>query len=304
MIPYDLQGITLRQIEIFFKCAELQNFTKAAAELHVTPGMISKKIADLEAVLNFSLFFRQKNRVALTEEGKSLYAAWRQPVEAMTSRAEDIKEYSKQNRTINFFLWRSTNPERYFVPLMNAILAEEDVLFRIISSEDPCSLDDIASGKLDIAFMPKFMERGVREMESLDSFLALPSPLYAALSENNPLSEKKVLLMEDLQGVNLLSYEGMVPWYTEMVRELCLEHGFSARLKTVEKQVFSTNYLHMDKNAALITDKYFHAFRSNAVEYRELQNTESGLLMIYRKNVPAHVRHLLEFAWNFYKEFR
>ncbi len=304
MIPYDLQHITLMQIDIFFKCAELKNFTKAAEELRITPAMVSKKISALESALGFPLFCRQKNRVTLTAEGEALYAAWRSPIESMVYHAANIKENHNKSRTIEFSLWASTNPERFFVPLINAFSAEEELLFHLHLREDPGVLEDIVSGKLDVAFMPKFAERGIREMQSLDYFLAVPSPLYVALPADHPLAQKKTFSVEKLQGLTLLVSEGAMTWYMDMVKELCLEHGFTARIKMVEEQIFNTNYLCMRKNDAIITDKYFHAFASNALEYRELEDTESGLLMIFRKNAPTHVRHLLEFAWNFYKELR
>lgn len=304
MIPYDLQHISFVQIEIFFRCAELKNFTKAATELNITPGMVSKKIAALETALQLPLFIRKNNRVALSKESAELYNAWKKPVESLIASAADLQEQCRKNSTIEVYIWSATNPERFLVPLINAITAENDVPFRIHLNDNPCILDDIVSGKLDIAFIPKFAERGIKEVDNLDCFLALPSPLYAALSADNPLAKKELLRVDDLRDLYLLVEEGTVSWYTDMLKELCQAHGFAARIKVVEKHVYNSSFFYMDPDCAIITDKYIHAFSYNAIEYREIQNTESGLLMIFRKDAPPHIQTLLKYAWNFYKEFR
>lgn len=304
MIPYELQHLTLMQIEIFFRCAEQMNFTKVAQDLHITAGMVSKKIASMESTLGFPLFLREKNRVSLTPEGEALYAAWRQPVKTMMRQTAEIKGRHQNNHTISFSLWDSTNLERFFVPLISAFSAEEDTLFRISTSGDFRVLGDVASGKADVSFVPKFAQRGIRDIKELDYFMALPSPLYAAISADNPLSKKKTLQVEDLRNTQILISENSVTWYTDMLRELCAAHGFEARMHAVDPNMFKTFYLSMDDERILITDKYYHAFSSNAVEYRELVGTESGLLMVYRKDADSHVKHFIEFARSFYQELR
>ena len=57
MIPFELLHIDLMQIELFLRCAESQNFTRAATSMHVTPGMVSKRIGALESALGVVLAF-------------------------------------------------------------------------------------------------------------------------------------------------------------------------------------------------------------------------------------------------------
>ena len=48
------------------------NFTRAAAELGVTPTAVSLRIRDLEAELGAELFHRSGPRIAATEAGAAL----------------------------------------------------------------------------------------------------------------------------------------------------------------------------------------------------------------------------------------
>ncbi|WP_224045086.1 LysR family transcriptional regulator [Paraburkholderia unamae] len=61
--------MTLKQLEAFYWAATLGSFSVAATRLHVTQSTLSKRIAELEAALNASLFDRSAQRSVLTEHG-------------------------------------------------------------------------------------------------------------------------------------------------------------------------------------------------------------------------------------------
>ena len=307
VIPFELQHISFSQIEIFFRCAETMNFTKAAESLLITPGMVSKKIAALESELGFALFVREKNHVSLTPEGEALFAAWRQPATSMVSAVTGIRNRRLQSGVVSLVIWSSTNLERFLVPLLSACTADMDLSFRISLSEKLTFPDILTTGKSDVVIAPKFLEPGLSQMDELQSFLALPTPLCAAMSPENPLSGKKTLQMEDLKNAEFLVPEQKGQpriWYYDMLRTLCLAHGFSPKCRPLDEDAFLTYYLNMDKKSVLVTDKYFHAFSSNAAEYRELSGTESGLLLVYLKNARPLVQTFVEYARTFYKELR
>ena len=62
-----------RQLDVFIRVADTGSFSKAAAEGHVTPTAVIKRINSLESALGMRLFERTHRGLKLTEEGKSLY---------------------------------------------------------------------------------------------------------------------------------------------------------------------------------------------------------------------------------------
>jgi LysR family glycine cleavage system transcriptional activator len=65
----------LNSVRAFEAAARHGSFTKAARELFVTHGAISKQVAVLEAWLSTPLFNRSQSQVTLTEAGRTLMAA-------------------------------------------------------------------------------------------------------------------------------------------------------------------------------------------------------------------------------------
>ena len=61
----------LRHLRYFCAVADKLSFTKAAQELRVAQPALTRQIHDLEEELGVKLLNRSKNRVALTEQGRT-----------------------------------------------------------------------------------------------------------------------------------------------------------------------------------------------------------------------------------------
>ncbi|TFF09072.1 LysR family transcriptional regulator [Pseudomonas sp. BCA14] len=60
----------LPALHTFWVTAQCCNFTRAAEQLHITQGAVSRQIAGLESHLGYALFRRQARGLSLTEEGR------------------------------------------------------------------------------------------------------------------------------------------------------------------------------------------------------------------------------------------
>ena len=65
---------SLAALQAFEAAARLESFTRAAEELHLTQGAVSRQVAGLEAALGLQLFERIRQRIVPTEAGRA-YAA-------------------------------------------------------------------------------------------------------------------------------------------------------------------------------------------------------------------------------------
>jgi DNA-binding transcriptional LysR family regulator len=63
----------LNKLNTFVRVAERRSFTRAAADLRMSPSIVSKHIKDLEESLGFTLLNRSTHGVVLTEAGEGLF---------------------------------------------------------------------------------------------------------------------------------------------------------------------------------------------------------------------------------------
>lgn len=84
------------EIVAFVRSAELSSFSAAARRLELTPSAISKLVTRLENRLRVRLFNRQRQSVALTEEGLAWLPSARAVIDAMTE-ADSLGESLKKS---------------------------------------------------------------------------------------------------------------------------------------------------------------------------------------------------------------
>jgi len=93
----------LRHVRAFLKVAELESFTRAAAELHVSQSALTVQVKQLEEELGVLLFDRNKRGVTITAAGRDLLGPLHRLVldtEAIVSYALDISAVRAGNVAI------------------------------------------------------------------------------------------------------------------------------------------------------------------------------------------------------------
>lgn len=68
---------SMTELQAFDAACRHQSFTQAAVEMHCTQGAVSRQIASLEATVGVALFERARQRLVLTDAGRSYLAAVR-----------------------------------------------------------------------------------------------------------------------------------------------------------------------------------------------------------------------------------
>lgn len=82
----------LNSLKTFESAARLESFSRAAAELHVTHGAVSKQIALLENRLGLMLFRRNPGRVLLTDAGKAYQAEITEALDRIAAATSKISQ--------------------------------------------------------------------------------------------------------------------------------------------------------------------------------------------------------------------
>lgn len=86
--------LTLRQIEVFNAVARLQNYTRAAEELHLSQPAVSMQIKHLEDSVGLPLFEQVGKKIHLTDAGKHMLEYGRHMVDLLLE-ADEVFEAMK-----------------------------------------------------------------------------------------------------------------------------------------------------------------------------------------------------------------
>nr|WP_312989906.1 LysR family transcriptional regulator [Comamonas koreensis] len=89
---------SLLALRCFEAAARLENFSRAADELHLTHGAVSRAVRLLEDDLGLALFERRSRRVFLTAEGRALAQAVGQGLDLMRQGVADLRARARQQR--------------------------------------------------------------------------------------------------------------------------------------------------------------------------------------------------------------
>ncbi|WP_431282581.1 LysR substrate-binding domain-containing protein [Humitalea sp. 24SJ18S-53] len=134
----------LNAVRAFEAAGRLQSFSKAAAELHVTPGAVSRQIGKLEVFLGLRLFLRTGADVRLTAEGEAYLVAVRDGLGRLAAGTREVQAGAGK-----LHIWGS----RFFIriwllprlPGFHAQHPEQEVMITTALPDDPVPQDvDVA----------------------------------------------------------------------------------------------------------------------------------------------------------------
>ena len=83
----------LELYRIFCEVVKYKNISKAAENIYISQSAVTQSIQKLEKILGGKLFFRNKNGVELTEEGKNLYEYIGDSIEKMNNAENLFSQY-------------------------------------------------------------------------------------------------------------------------------------------------------------------------------------------------------------------
>ena len=208
------QNFTVRQgaldgVEAFLCVAQHRSFSRAAAELGVTPSAISQAVRVLEARVGAALFIRTTRSVGLTEAGEQFLLRAKPAFEELVAATEDARDLGQRPAG----LLRLTAPRAVVPHLLELIVsfsqAYPEVEVEIIAS---ANLVDIAAEGFDAGVrLGQFIEADMIAVR-----LAPPHPLAVVGSSDYLRRRQRPERIDDLRRHACLrmrrSNGSIAPW--------------------------------------------------------------------------------------------
>jgi LysR family transcriptional regulator, glycine cleavage system transcriptional activator len=198
----------LNALKAFEATARHLSFTKAAAELHVTPAALSHQIRGLEDLLGLKLFFRRARAIELTDAARLIYPGIQTGFESLRQAVERL-EPNRQDRVLVV----SATPgltAKWLAPKLYRFLAKHsDIDTRISASS--AYVNFVADG-VDVGIRLSSGNHPDLYVEKLSDEWLLPLCSPKLLDGAHPLRSPKDLVHFTLIQVDL---PGVVPTWSD-----------------------------------------------------------------------------------------
>lgn len=179
--------VNIELYKVFCSVAKQGSLTKASEELFISQPAVSQSIKQLEKQLGGKLFERTRNGMELTENGKSLYDAVKDALNALVLAEERFLQ--AENHTGSLKICASDTVFNYYLmPFVKAYHEKfPDVKLQLISGTSSETIERLKDKSADIGFInmpfsdPKIQLMGVA-MTLHDGFFA--GDKYFSVSEN------------------------------------------------------------------------------------------------------------------------
>ncbi|QIL82762.1 LysR family transcriptional regulator [Diaphorobacter sp. HDW4A] len=157
---------SLNALRCFEMAARLEHFGRAADELHLTHGAISRAVRALEEDLGIALFERRSRRVFLTDAGRELATAVREGMERMRSACQRLRASAADGQRLTL----SCEPTL----LMRWLLPRWPVFLRKLAKSHPHAQVHLVAGGGAFSF-----SGGIDLAIRRDDFAWPPSAMHA-----------------------------------------------------------------------------------------------------------------------------
>jgi DNA-binding transcriptional LysR family regulator len=117
--------LTLRQIEVFNAVAKLQNYTRAAEDLHMSQPAVSMQIKQLEGSVGLPLFEQIGKKIHLTEAGKLMHGYSRNMADLL-DEADEVFEAIKGVQRGELSISVATTASHFVTRLLAAFSRQHD----------------------------------------------------------------------------------------------------------------------------------------------------------------------------------
>ena len=195
--------MNFRSLQYFVKLAELKHFSKAADACFVSQPTLSTQIRKLEEELGVSLVERAPRHIMLTPIGEDIAHRARHVLRDI----EQIKTAARRSSnpatgTIKLGIFPTLAP--YLLPHVIPGIRQRFPELKLQLAEEKTEdiLNMLDQGRLDAGLLALPIEDPGLEIEVL-----FEEPFVTAMPANHPLSDKKTICINDLEGEELLLLE-------------------------------------------------------------------------------------------------
>ncbi|MCA2018952.1 LysR family transcriptional regulator [Vibrio tritonius] len=286
-------NISSRQLDAFLKVAELESFTEAAEQLHLTQPSLSSQIRQLENTLRIKLFERTTRKVVLTEAGHTFFPAAERTLMRLHSALKDMHNLADgQTGRVSFAALLTVGAS--LIPAAMAQFQQHypRITLEYIEESDDPIYKQVQSGDIDfgIGTLPK-------PIDEIGFTPIYKDYLYFVCSPRHHLSSKREVSWQEIVENPFIA----MPRGTSM--RMLMERGFAmtdVMLEPMQTAVYQSTILGMvanDIGVSVLPSSLKLMFERNDVcliPIKERLYREIGLMVSNKQPLSSAAQRLVD----------
>lgn len=218
----------IKQIQYFECVCKNKSFSKAADELYLTQQAVSKKIKNLEAELNTSLFLREHSGVSLTEEGHYFHeqaAIILHTCRDITDHFSEISNKRKSGLRIGISHGLSIFFSKTY--LQEFEQQQPGIALYVLELWNQQTEEDVMNGSIDVGFTLQPIQYAELHTETL-----FYEPLCCIVNKKHHFANRTSLTVEDILDEEIVMADENYNSYYDF-KNVCKEYGKSPKTQPV-----------------------------------------------------------------------
>ena len=187
------------KVRTLLAVVETGSFTKAAGLLSLTQPAVSHHIGQLEQELGIRIFIREKGRMTLTKKGE-IVARCARRLSAMYAKLHtDLKDAERNLTRLRVGITHTAESNLITEALARFSHENSGILITITTDTINNLYDAMENYELDLAVV-----EGKPRTQTLNSLMLDTDYIVCALSNNNPLSRRVMVRLDDLKRERMI----------------------------------------------------------------------------------------------------
>lgn len=219
----------IERLNEFVLLAHRLNFRQTAAELGISPSLLSTHLHGLEETLGVRLLERDAHRVILTDEGRRFLSGAQTVVQNYRQTMEQIRSIEDNTvHSLRIGLCGTVLPG-LLGPYLDSVVMQQPALHLELCDDSRHSIArSITDGSLDLFFSYATAET---EYSGIEKEALFQTPLCALLPVSHPLAGRSKISLQELSGETFILYsETAEPAVRELQRHILTLSGIACSL--------------------------------------------------------------------------
>ncbi len=291
----------LRHIRYFLALASHQNFTRAAAELHIVQSALSQQIKKLEQDFNVQLFRRDSGGVNLTAAGEAFLPVARRIMAEVGQAVVTLRKFSAEgdvDGSVNFGLMHVLGLGAIDVPELLGSFASDwpDVNVMVNEGTTENLLGLLRQGKIDAAVIDMALVDNVSELqyEEISS-----EPLIVIVGKDHRLAGREEADISEFASDRFMQVANGSTARLDSIVQVCNRAGFLPNFAMFPPNVAMARALVSENLGVYITYPWIAQTPGPPVWAIRLRGSPlvNRLGLVWTGRLNSDVVSFLNFAW-------